>query len=221
VTPIEPRKDSSIIIGGARVSCALQVVLWGESGCLFKSAQMRRKQTRLVTLHWTGSENAPKDVHANMTSRGVSVHFVVDPQGVVWQMADADRFCAHAPGVNDRSIGIEIISRGSELELPHKGVVRTEVTEQIHGREVRYADFTSEQKLSAVVLVTALATTYHLPLQCPMDKRGEVISSVLSTPELARFKGVVGHLHSSRNRADPGLKLLRMFNQGADSNARA
>lgn len=206
--------DSAVVIAGARVPCAVPVVLWGDSGLLFKSATARRKQTRVIFIHWTGSENAPKDVHRNMTARKTSVHFILPPDGVIYQTADADRQCAHVKTANAFSVGIEVVCRGDDREVPHKGVVRSEVTENVHGRPVRYACFTGAQSLSLLVLCTLLCDTYHLPVQVPIDRRGELITSVLSTVEQARFRGIAGHYHYFAGKADPGPKNLRIFTRG-------
>lgn len=205
---------------GARIPCGVPVILWGESKLSFQG-RPRRKSTRVVTLHWTGGEGGAQQVHRTMTSRKVSVPFFVDAHGVVWQFCDADRETVHCPGFNKTGIGIEIQNRGSALhvKLP-KGLTRATVREQVGGRMLEYSDFTPQQIVSVVTLVRALCGAFNLPVQVPVDARGRVITSALSTVEVARFSGVVGHLHAG-GKDDPGGKLLKLIHDQETEDARA
>jgi N-acetylmuramoyl-L-alanine amidase len=222
VTPVEARADSAIIVNGARIPCAAPVVLWGESKLSFQ-ARPKRKETRVVVCHWTGGEGGASQLFSVLASRKVSVQFFVDAHGLIWQFCDADRECVHCPGWNASGIGIEIQNRGSELgkvNLP-RGIERSEVREQIHGRLVTYSDYTPQQYVSVVTLVRALCDAYHLPVQVPLDRAGKVITGALSKPEMARFKGVGGHYHAGV-KDDPGPKLLRLIHdQEQDDGPRA
>lgn len=212
MAPIEPRIDDSIVVAGVRIACSAPVVLWGESNLEFRG-RSRRKVTKTVVLHWTGGEGDAQRVHRTLTAAGTSVPFFVDAHGVIWQFCDADRRTVHCPGWNATGIGIEIQNRGTALNvrLP-KGVVRSEVEEVVHGRLTKYSDFTPAQVVSVVTLVRALCAHYHLPVQVPVDRKGQVITGVLSTLEAARFTGVCGHYQTpGATKADPGPRLLRLI----------
>lgn len=209
--PPEADERNAFYAGGRLVRLAAPVLTWQQTGLLFTRASKPRPRTDLIVVHWTGSENRPEDVHHNMTRRGVSVHFVLEPRGVVYQMCDADRIAAHAEGVNARAVGIEVVCRGDDEEVPEKGVVRAMYTERIHGRPCVYAGFTSAQELSLVVLVTALCTVFDVPVRVPVGPDGDVLPRVLSKAELAGFRGVVGHLHLSAMKRDPGIRALQIF----------
>lgn len=210
--PIAPRPEPVVICGGARVSCPLPVILWGESGLSFQE-RPRRKATRVVCLHWTGGEGDAAKVHHVLTTRKTSVQFFIDAAGVIWQFCDADRECVHAPGWNKTGIGIELQNRGSDLtvKLP-KGLSRSIVRERIHGRMLSYSDFTPLQVVSAVTLVRVLCGAFKLPVQVPVDDAGKVITRGLLPDQMARFSGVCGHYQSfGSNRDDPGPRLLRLI----------
>ncbi len=212
MTPTEPRTDAAIIIGGARVVCAAPVVLWQESGLAIEQ-RPRRRSTKQIVLHWTAGEGDAQRVHRVLRESGNSVPFFVDAAGVIWQFMDADRQGVHCPGWNATGIGIELQNSGSALDvrLP-KGVVRAEVEETIHGRRVRYSDYTPAQVVSVVTLVRALCAHYRLPVQVPVDRRGQVITGVLSTLEAARFTGVCGHYQTpGATKSDPGPRILRLI----------
>lgn len=220
MTPVSPRADNAIIIGGARVFCAAPVVLWGESGLVI-DGRPRRKKTAQIVLHWTGGEGGAEQVHRTLREAGAAVPLFIDAQGVVWQFMDIDRQGVHCPGWNTSGVGIEIANRGTALHvrLP-KGVVRSEVEEVVHGRPTKYSDFTPAQVVSVVTVVRALCDHYRLPVQVPVDRRGEVITGVLSTLEAARFTGVCGHYQTpGATKADPGPRLLRLIHGQEEGNA--
>ena len=188
---------------------------WHTTGLLFDHATVRRRRTALVCVHWTGATNPAHRVFENMSThrdaRGrpdpYSVHFVIDPLGIVWQMMDASIFGAHAQGVNDRAIGIELIGKGDDL----RGETWTErdtVIERIHGENVRYRAFTPAQTGACIKLVEALCGVYELPMVVP-ERGGDVLAAVMPARELAGFRGVIGHLHTKKTKRDPGLRILR------------
>jgi N-acetyl-anhydromuramyl-L-alanine amidase AmpD len=195
----------------------LRVRSWHNTGLRF-DCRVRRARTRVVVLHWTSAENPPAAMHKNMrehrNERGVleplSVHFAVDQVGEVYQFCDADALCAHARGVNDVSVGIEILNRGSNMAAPHKGIERELLTEKIHGVDVPYYAFTPAQVQSVLSLTSVLCRVYGLPMRVPM-RGDDVFPTELPPSERAVFTGVIGHLHAAAGgrKSDPGLALLR------------
>jgi hypothetical protein len=216
VKPSAPRPTSYVLVGGAQVACAVPVIPWDESGLLFSAARVRRRRTAAVVVHWTGSENEAPQVHRNMTKRRCSCHFIVDARGVVWQTADADRQCAHVQHFNVRTIGIEVVCRGDDFDVPHKGVLRAEVEDLVHGRRVRYARFTILQATALRVLVTLLCDVYRLPVQVPVDRTGALLARTLSKIEADTFRGVAAHYHFNDEKNDCGPANLRLFLRGDD-----
>lgn len=210
----QPRDQDQheIVVSSRRVYTGATVRTWHETGLLFSSVKPRHEATGLIVLHWTGSENAPPSVHRNLSEEGLSVHFVIDQFGVVWQMADANALCAHATGVNVRSVGIEMINRGNDRKVPTRGVERVTVTERIHNQPVVYAGFTLEQQVAAIALVQTLCGVYRLPMAVPMQA-GKVRATRLDAEQLRTFRGVIGHLHAQsgeRTKCDPGLRMLEL-----------
>ena len=211
----DPRLHA-IYVDGKPVHCSAVVRTWHETGLLFPALKPR-KRTDLICLHWTAAENPPDAVHRNMRAHKdedgkpepLSVHFVVDQAGVVWQMADANAFAAHAAGVNERAVGIEIINRGDDTRVPTKGVQRDTIIEVIHGRQVKYAAFKPAQVVAVVELVQALCEAYGLPMRVPTEG-GDVVPGALSKGQLEAFRGVIGHLHTKGGKRDPGVRLLRL-----------
>lgn len=209
----EPKLE--IIVRGQRFRCLAPVRTWLDTGLHFLTRT--RRETRWIINHWTGSENAATRVFEGMRSRlgpggkpePLSVHFIVDQLGEIYQCADTDARCAHARDGNGNTygIGIEIVNRG-DGDAPARGFVRTRRTELIHGRMCTYGEFFPAQVASVVALNAALAAAYALPLRVPM-RDGDVYPTAVPPRYLASFRGVLGHCHLTTGKRDPGLELLR------------
>lgn len=202
-----------IIRRGMPVDVPLEVVGYAESGLEFVGRP--RVNSRLIVCHWTGAENPPSAMYFNMQNRTIngkrsplSIHFCVDQEGMVYQMADTETRCVHAGRANATSVGIEFIGRGNATSNPAKGIRRERVIETIHGVRVKYDELLPVQVESGLKLIEALCSLYELPMHVPetMDRR--VRTEVLSDDQLALFKGVIGHMHEG-GKVDPGLRLLR------------
>ena len=202
--------EGAVIVGGELWPCAARVRTWHESGGLQFPVTKTRSETRVVVLHWTGAENPPEALHRNMVRAGLAVHFVIDQEGRIWQMMDADRFGAHcaAHGANSYSVGVELINRGSGLDLPDKGVLRPELSEIIHGKAVRYAGFTYLQMLACLALTETLCRAYALPMVVPLRGK-DVLPTAMTLSEARRWRGCAGHFQFEPGKVDPGLELLR------------
>lgn len=209
----------AIIVGGQLVDCDARVVDWTESGLHFELGR-RRHRTSFVVNHWTGSENEPGAVFVNMTKRRLSVHFIVAPDGTVYQCCDTDMRAAHAVEANGNAlgVGIEFICRGHDTKVPTKGIVRPQYVDTVHKRRIVYAGMTPAQVESAIALNRALCVAYDLPTNVPVDARtGGVFGTVLPPQYLARFRGILGHLHLDADKVDPALNLLRALDRALNA----
>lgn len=217
---------SYILVSGREVACDAPVILWEQSGLRF-DALGKRTETRAVIIHHTGGVGMAPQVFRTLKTRtdkrgkllGLSVHFCIEPNGNVYQFADADRRCAHAGSVDDRngdgiqlsgnacSIGIEVVNPASMMAST-RGIRRALVREEIHGVEQVATAFTAEQVASTLALTRTLCAAYGLPLEVAMDGE-DVLSTVMPEHEFKNFRGVLGHLHLTTRKRDPGLAILR------------
>jgi len=84
----------------------------------------RSERIDMLILHYTGmiSAEAALDRLCDPAAR-VSAHYVIEEQGVVWQLVDEERCAWHGgvsrwrgtPQVNGRSIGVELVNPGHEF----------------------------------------------------------------------------------------------------------
>jgi hypothetical protein len=216
--PQKPREGGHIICRGSRVQVPFPVQTWETTGWQFHGRN--RTHGRVIVQHWTGAENAPVNMYANMLNHTnvykiaepLSVHFAIDQMGLIYQLADTELKCVHTPGANAFSIGIEHIGRGSDLSKPAKGWERERVTDTIHGHRVRYDNLLPAQIEASVRLNEALCALYGLPMRVPEDAAGKLLSTKLTDEQASVFRGCAGHLHFGIKN-DPGLRLLQAIQE--------
>ena len=151
--------------------------------------------------HWTGGERGPSAIYRVLRGRGLSVHWTMSLDGDLVEHAPLTARCAHAGSVGNRGLGIEIASCG----LPRKDGTSPRPFDvvEIHGRPVRAVRFTDAQLTRWVELAEWCAATYGWPRQVPDCLRQ------LTPREVARWRGVLEHLHLSRRKVDAGGHLTR------------
>lgn len=203
-----PAMPGYIIVGGRHVPCGVPVEHWTTNGLGFPGLRPRVR-TDLVTLHWTGGEGGAEQVHRTLRQRSLSVHFVIDQLGHVTQHCDANMLAAHAKGMNDKSVGVEMVNRADNE--PNRMPKRPLLKERINGRDITYTAFLPAQVRSAIMLSLALCEAYKIPFDVPrVAPGGDVIPRNATPEEFASFRGVVGHFWwNTVGKSDCGLSMLR------------
>lgn len=196
----------SIIVRRQPVALGRDVRTWHETGLVFRARPMRTA-TRAVVLHWTGGENGGTGVFETLCDRGLSVHFLVDHAGMVWQYCDANACAAHCGGANAWSIGIEVANRA--VPKPHARWPREEYVERVHGRDRPTTRFYPAQVDAALELTTVLCRAFGIPLDVPRDAGGKLVTTALSPATLSNYRGVLGHYHVTTRKDDPGTEIMR------------
>lgn len=186
---------------------------WDEHGLRFTNAEGGiRKLPRtpsIVTLHWTGGNGDASRVFRTLRHRktrdgkGLSVQLFIDAAGVLWQFADLADRARHASGANKYGPGIEI--QGLGLDRVAHPAAQDAV---IHGRAHRVLPFTEPQFRTVVAVSKALAALCNLPRAIP-GNGGAFYAGLLTRDEIANFSGVLGHLHVSEHKLDPGIEVFR------------
>jgi len=214
------------ILQRPEVALALEGVpvrAWDDHGLQFTNAQGGvRKASRkpsIFTLHWTGGTGGGERVFHTLARRktqdgkGLSVQLFVDHMGVVWQFADLAARCRHATATNAYGPGCEIQGLGidrtnMDLASPH---------ERIHGRLLPVLPFTEPQYRAVRGLAIALTTAFKLPRLVPGALGTDApFAGVMPPANVHAFRGVLGHLHVSRQKLDPGLEVFRRLVRDAE-----
>ncbi len=191
-----------------------------------------RDRVRQFVLHYDVAGSARRCFHIIHDRRGLSVHFLLDLDGTLYQTLDLKERARHAGPANDASVGIEIahpgyLTPGTEERyrvdaqgpvfdpLPTLGATGlppgflarprrpAPIVGAIHGREYRQYDFTAEQYRALAHLALSLERVLGIPVTVPRDEAG-VRMGLLEEEERAGWEGLLAHWHISGAKVDPG-----------------
>lgn len=128
--PSGPNRGEEIIVAGRRIPVGTRVVTWLEPGGYNGYAgtappgprngheKSRRDLAALqrtidqFVLHYDGA-GLSRVCFSVLQQRKLSVHFLLDVDGTIYQTIDAEDRAAHATISNDRSVGVEIANVGA------------------------------------------------------------------------------------------------------------
>jgi N-acetyl-anhydromuramyl-L-alanine amidase AmpD len=165
----------------------------------------RLKQViRQFVVHHDGCDSSKTCFQVLHNERGLSVHFLIDNDGTIYQTLDLVDCAFQAAGVNEVSIGVELANRGDAQRFPdaYHGR-RDKLTCTIHGHQFLAFEYTKEQVESMIALGKALGRVFpNLPQSYPAGGDGEPLWSALADPR--EYQGYLGHYHVTDNKWDPG-----------------
>jgi len=162
-----------------------------------------RQVVRQIVIHLDGCLSAKMCYHVLHDQRGLSIHFMVDNDGTIYQCLDLLDCAYHAGGVNEVSVGIELQNRGDAAR--HPGAYpegRGTVTCRVHGHQFLCYDFTSAQVEAMVHLCRTMSRILGIPLASPHDTGGRPVWTTI--PNVRAFQGFIGHYHVIETKWDPG-----------------
>ena len=219
-------KDASLVYRGNFIPIDWKkVVLWSEDGGLslntknYRSYFEKRKINSFVN-HWDVCLNSKSCANV-LNRRGLSVHFLIDNDGTIYQLCDINHLCYHAGGkVNPSSIGVEI----SNAYYPKyqgwyekNGFGKRPIIsgERVHDSSMK--DFTGFYPVQLQAL-QALWKSIHdgvgIPLECPVDASGNTLKKVDAKCARGTFKGFISHYHITRKKIDcAGLDIKNMLEE--------
>ncbi|MCK6458334.1 MAG: N-acetylmuramoyl-L-alanine amidase, partial [Planctomycetes bacterium] len=102
-----------VVVDGRRVDARTRVVLWTDPGG-YRATDFgaRKDDVRQIVLHYDAAGTSAQCFKV-LERRGLSVHFMVDLDGTVYQTCDTSARAYHAGTFNDGSVGIEIANVGA------------------------------------------------------------------------------------------------------------
>lgn len=208
-----------------------KVVLWDEAGgftankgCYTNlSGKEDRKPTMFVN-HWDvclSSESCAKVLN----KRGISVHFLIDNDGTIFQMLDTQHKAWHAgipryEGGNSKGVGVEIanayypkyqswyVKNGfGERPLQEHGYV--------HGKTLDpFLDFYPVQLEALKALWKACHVGIGIPLEYPKNSEGNIETGIHRECERGKFHGVCNHYNFIKTKIDcAGLDLPSLLEE--------
>src|SRR5262249_17799830 len=111
-----------------------------------RSIERLKQVLRQFVVHHDGCQDSKTCFHVLHNERGLSVHFLIDNDGTIYQTLDLVDCAFQAAGVNEISIGVELANRGDALRFPdeYRGQ-RDKLTCRIHGHQFLAYEYTREQ----------------------------------------------------------------------------
>lgn len=194
------------ISGNKRASIAHEVVDGRTTGTwTAHNAPGVRPRTEPVTsivVHHTAGRGIAKQVFRTLRTRrnkagkllNLGIHFVVDPKGLITQMADLADVVQHAGSFNARSVGIEVVNPGNACPGWQS------YTDRVRGKNRLMSRFTEAQVRAVYALLNDLSAILGLPTAFPTDASGVVLRDLLDADTLAQWRGSLGHIHVDANR---------------------
>lgn len=190
-------------------------VLWTDKGGLMAklgnyknmAGQRIRKPTQFVN-HWDVCLSS-KSCQRVLDRRGISVHFLIDNDGTIYQTMDLQHVGWHAGSskINAKSIGVEI-SNAYDLKwqswYKKNGFgERPVVTDAyVHGKKLRdHLGFYDVQIEALQALWKAIHLACDIPLETPTGAAKNAYTASVSS---GKFKGIVSHYHITKRKIDCG-----------------
>jgi N-acetyl-anhydromuramyl-L-alanine amidase AmpD len=169
---------------------------------------------KMFVVHFDGLATSDQCFHVLHNERGLSCHFLVDNDGVIYQTLDLALTGFHASEFNPVSVGVEFANRGEWEGTGKDGHYYADKKRfpddhpeswcVIRNTKVHCYGFTEPQMRAFGYLAKAL--TKFLPniaLDYPQDLPGHV-NRGLVLPNAWGFSGYIGHFHLTERKWDPG-----------------
>ena len=205
-----------------------KVVLWSEQGGLLAtpgnyydySGRPKRK-VRYFVNHW--------DVCLSSTScqkvldkRGISVHFLIDNDGTIYQTLDMQHAAWHAGSArtNRPSVGVEISNAyypKYQAWYVKNGCGERPVVEDawVHGNKLDpFLGFYPKQIEALKALWKAISVAADIPYETPLNQFGKTSTKYEQAVAYGNYTGFVSHYHISKNKIDcAGLDLKTLLDE--------
>jgi N-acetylmuramoyl-L-alanine amidase len=173
-----------------------------------------QKLTKLIwqfALHHSGLYRS-KDTFETLQERGLSVHFILDDNGILYQTLDVCERAYHIGTNNVMSVGVEIDSRALASKYPgayddnhqkaHGVGPRRVLVDSIHGMKMKGFAYSDAQYATLAKLGKCLVNIFPLSNpDFPRDEDGNIVKTNLSNPE--KFEGIICHYQVTRSKIDP------------------
>jgi len=211
---VQESEQNFIVYNGERIPIDWpKVVLWDEPGGLpAKNYRNRmhkpKRDIKMFVNHWDATLSA-KHCHRVLSARkpALSVHFLLDNDGTLYQCTDLQNVTFHCKGLNDCSVGIEIscayYTKYQSWYRRHNFGERPVWRGKVRGKLLKpHLGFYDVQIQAAQALWKAMShPSIGIPLQCPM-KDGEMDTYPVKEVINKSYRGVIHHFHASKRKID-------------------
>jgi hypothetical protein len=225
--PIPKSNKDSFIINNAEYFDIdwPKVNLWFEADGLkmrkgFKRVFHKRNPNFFV-CHWDVCLSS-KSCFKVLENRGLSVHFLIDNAGTIYQTMDINDVAYHAGSRkwNDQSIGVEISnayypkhqSWYTKQGLGERPLIKDAI---VHGEKLDpFTGFYPVQLEALKALMKSINKATGIPLKTPLDRSKNTNTTVSKKAAEGRFEGFVSHYHLTKRKIDcAGLDLKKLLKE--------
>jgi hypothetical protein len=182
-----------------------------------RSLDRLRQVISQFVVHHDGCFDSRTCFHVLHNERGLSVHFLIDWDGTIFQTLDLVDCAFQAAGVNEISVGVELANRGDALRFPSDYNAssgphskREKVTCTINESQFLAYAYHPAQVQAMTNIGKCLARVFPgLPQTYPCEADGEPIWKSLVDPR--EYRGYLGHYHVTNQKWDPGPFDFKAF----------
>ena len=207
-----------------------KMVLWSDRGGLsarkgtyYDYTGRPKRGIRYFVNHWDVCLNS-KSCHDVLDKRGISVHFLIDNDGTIYQTLDLQHGAWHAGSerANRASVGVEI----SNAYYPKyqnwykkNGFGERPIMEnvRVHGELLEpFTGFYPAQIRALKALWAAIHGATNIPFEAPLNQFDKTSKNYVQDVKYGSFSGFVSHYHVSKNKIDcAGLDLKTLLEETA------
>jgi hypothetical protein len=169
-----------------------------------RSLSRLQQVLRQFVVHHDGCPSSRTCFQVLHNERGLSVHFLIDNDGTIYQTLDLVDCAFQAAGVNEISVGVELANRGDAIRFPddYHGR-RDKVTCTIHGHQFLAYAYTKDQLESLTAIGRTMTRLFpNLPQTYPLAASGDPLWTAIADPR--EYSGWLGHYHVTQQKWDPG-----------------
>src|ERR1700761_4456463 len=161
---------------------------------------------------YDGCQNSLTCFQVLHNERGLSVHFLIDNDGTIYQTLDLVDCAFQAAGVNEISVGVELANRGDAMRFPNDyHGKRDKLTCKINGHQFLAYAYTPQQIESMISVGKTLARIFpNLPQVYPQGGDGDQAWGSLRG-DVREYSGYLGHYHVTDQKWDPGPFDFKFF----------
>tara|TARA_R110002020_G_scaffold100972_4_gene238339 strand:- start:1732 stop:2685 length:954 start_codon:yes stop_codon:yes gene_type:complete len=208
-----------------------KVVLWSERGGLkarpgthYDYTGRPQRPVRLFVNHWDVCLSS-KSCQSVLDKRGISVHFLIDNDGTIYQTLDMQHGAWHAGSerVNRASVGVEI----SNAYYPKyqdwyvkNGFGERPIIEnvRVHGEPLKpFTGFYPIQIRALKALWKSINGAASIPFETLTNQFDTTSKGYEQTAKYGKFSGFVSHYHVSKSKIDcAGLDIKKLLLEVAE-----
>ena len=206
-------------------------VLWSEQGGLetpagnyYNYSGRPKRNIRLFVNHWDVCLSS-RSCQRVLDKRGVSVHFLIDNDGTIYQTLDMQHGAWHAGSerVNRASVGVEISNAyytkyQSWYEKNGFGPRPLVDDAWVHGNKLEeHTDFYPVQIEALKALWKAVHKAAEIPLEAPKNQFNKTSTKYEQDVKYGNFSGFISHYHVSKRKIDcAGLEIAKLLEEVKD-----